>query len=136
MAITPADMKLEFAADFANEDDAVLQRAIDRAYRQIGDAWGDLADDGALYLAAHLRTLAKRGSKGASGAVQSKKVGEVSVTYAAPVASASSGSSTPYGMEYERMIMTLPGARIYVDPSDDCYDNVAAPLFASGLLGD
>jgi hypothetical protein len=127
MAIAPADMRAEFPKDFAADTDDVLQRSIDRAYRQIGDAWGELADDGALYLAAHLRAVAKRGMNGASGMVTSKKVGEVEVTYAPAETSAGSLGSTGYGMEFLRMMYALPGARIAVDPSDNYYDRLAQP---------
>jgi hypothetical protein len=123
--ILPADLKAEFAKDFANDLDADLQRSIDRAYKTVGDAWGTLADDGALYLAAHLRTVAKRGANGASGPVQSKRVGDIAVTYAVPqISGAGSLESTAYGMEFLRMLYTLPEARIGVDPSDNYYDNV------------
>lgn len=127
--ILPVDLKAEFAKDFANDDDDALQRSIDRAYKGVGDAWGALADDGALYLAAHLRTIAKRGANGAAGPIQAKKVGDVSVTYAVPVLGerADSLASTAYGMEFLRMLYALPEARIAVDPSDNYYNAVRGP---------
>jgi hypothetical protein len=125
VSVTPADMKAEFAKDFAAEDNSVLQRAIDRAARQIGDAWGDLADDGTLYLAAHLRSVAKGGSSGTAGPVQSKKVGELSVTYSVQMTPLTEGplASTAYGREYLRMLYTLPGARVYLEEGDNWYDS-------------
>lgn len=132
--IAPADMKAEFAKDFASDDDAALQRAIDRAYRQCGDAWGELVNDGALYLAAHLRIIAKRGATGASGQVQSKRVGEISVTYAATMPKLDAGSlgTTAYGYEFLRMLYTLPDARFAFDPSDDYFDGIPDPALPIG----
>lgn len=129
--IQPSDLQTEFAKDFATDDPTALQNSIDRAYRQIGDAWGELADDGALYLAAHLRIVAKRGATGLP--MQSKKVGEVSVSYVAPPAfAAGSLSSTAYGMEFLRMLYNLPEARVNVDPSDNFYEHVPAPDWNDG----
>ncbi len=75
------------------------------------DVWGTQLDLGAVYLAAHLGTVAKR--KGAGGAVQSQSVGQVSRSFAAG-AGASPFASTAYGMLYENLMMTLAGARFDV----------------------
>lgn len=77
-----------------------------------GDAWGDLAVDGALYLAAHkgtvtLLSLAGSGAGASVGPVTSESLGPMSRSYGA----LSSGSSsidpdlarTSYGLEYARL---------------------------------
>lgn len=128
MSVAPADLRTNFPTDFPNtttDPDPALQACIDNATLQVGDPWTDagMADLGVLYLAAHLRVINKRGSFGAAGMVQSKRVGDVSVTYAVPAMLKDAGSlaMTPYGAEFLRMIYTLPGARAYVDQSDNQY---------------
>lgn len=79
------------------------------AYAQMSpNAWGDLLDFGARYLAAHLATVTSR--RGNAGGVASESVGSVSRSFAAP--SGSDLNSTSYGSEYQRLARTLLGARL------------------------
>lgn len=54
MTISYADFLVEFA-EFSNTAEALVQAKLDEAYRRTpARVWGDLEDDGAKYLAAHL----------------------------------------------------------------------------------
>lgn len=86
---------------------------------QMNTVWGDKIDLGAVWLAAHIGTLIKRATAGsgggASGPVTQETVGQVSRSYANVFSIAlGSFSLTPFGMEYERLLMQLPGARFDV----------------------
>src|SRR6187551_3502350 len=86
--------------------------------RQIDDeAWLDLADDGRLYLAAHLGTVYVTTSGGGAasvGSVQSETVGPMSRTYVSSTTSSTTSSvdsllgTTRYGLWYLHMIRLLP----------------------------
>ena len=75
------------------------------------DVWASALTRGQLALARHLGTIQKR--RGAAGQVVSKSVGAASVSYAA-LMNPSPLSSTVYGQEYERLVMTLSAARFGV----------------------
>lgn len=76
------------------------------------DVWGSKLDMGAVWLAAHLATVGP-GRSGVAGPVIAESVGQVSRQYAASVAAgAGQLGSTSYGMEYERLLMTVPAARL------------------------
>ena len=75
--------------------------------------WGSFADKGRKYLAAHLGTVASRGSVGVAGAVTSETLGPMSRSYDSSSSSdAGLLSSTRYGIEYVRIrrIACGPGA--------------------------
>lgn len=75
---------------------------------QVGPTqWGTLQDAGQLALARHLGTLALRGGA-SSGALLSETVGPLSRTFAAPVLTAGTLGSTPWGAEYARLRALLP----------------------------
>lgn len=75
------------------------------------DVWGSKLDMGSVWLAAHLATC--MGRQGTGGAVQSESVGAVSRSYAvSQAASAADLGSTAYGIEYQRILLQLPLARI------------------------
>lgn len=78
--------------------------------RQVGSVqWGDWQADGQLYLAAHLGTVALRGTGGVSGQVTSETVGQVSRTFSTTsLAAAGDTSTTSYGVEYARIRALLP----------------------------
>ncbi len=77
------------------------------------DVWGTRVNLGARYLAAHLGTLDLR--RGTGGPVTSETVGPVSRTYSASIADGAGRlGSTTYGLEYERLMMTLPAARFTI----------------------
>src|SRR5688500_9353808 len=86
----------------------------DVALQMNADAWGSKLDLGSKWLAAHLATVGPRRS-GVGGPVVSESVGSVSRAYAASVAAgASQLGSTSYGLEYERLLLTLAAARFAV----------------------
>lgn len=69
------------------------------------DAWGDLADVGRRYLAAHLGSLYIGGSAG--GYVTSETLGPMSRSYGLPAGVTGALSSSKYGIEYQRLIGLL-----------------------------
>lgn len=80
----------DILADVDNEVDAAM--------------WNEFADKGKKYLAAHLGTLATRGSAAVSGPVTSESIGPMSRSYSTEAASeAGLLSSTRYGVEYVRI---------------------------------
>lgn len=78
--------------------------------------WGDLADFGRLYLAAHLGTVTARGGNGPGGPVASEAVGDLSRSYAnfSPMGSDALLDSTPYGKEYRRLRRLLSSSLGFV----------------------
>lgn len=81
------------------------------------DVWGSKLDIGAKWLAAHLATVGPR-RKGAGGPIMSQTVAQVSQSYGTTAAALSSLGATSYGQEYERLIYTLPSARIMLADCD------------------
>lgn len=113
---TPAEVRTA-APEFTGLSDPVIQSYIDMADTEIdADAWGSRAKRAEVVLTCHLMTiygaLTTAGGAGgaASGAVQSIRVGEVSLTYAAPAAAipgdvgGASLELSRYGQEYARLI--------------------------------
>lgn len=78
--------------------------AVDRQVN--ASTWGDNADDGKMYLAAHLATISGQGGTGPSGGVAGESYGDVSIQYNAgtPPANASDYAATTYGREYYRLL--------------------------------
>jgi hypothetical protein len=70
--------------------------------------WGELADIGRVYLAAHLATISRRA--GAGGPVTAEKLGPMAQSYGFSGGTVRSFDSTGYGMEYERLTRLLPRA--------------------------
>lgn len=69
--------------------------------------WGTRIEIGRAWFAAHLATIS--GRRGTGGQVTSETVGSVSRSFAA---GGSGGySSSGYGQEFERLLLTLPAAR-------------------------
>jgi hypothetical protein len=116
LAITPTEFKVRFP-EFASEADATIQVHIDRAELRLHlGTWGDLYDEGLYYLTAHylskaLETAAGGGTgAGASGALTSKKIGDVALTFGSHSSSSGLESyylSTPYGQEFWSMAMIV-----------------------------
>jgi hypothetical protein len=75
------------------------------------DVWGARLTQGKLALARHLGTMQKR--RGQPGQLGAKHVGDISATYVHGQ-NPSAYSSTSYGVEFERLLMALPGARVTV----------------------
>jgi len=73
------------------------------------DVWGEEMDTGRVYLAAHLATVGLR--KGIAGSPQSMAAGPVSTSYAISMA-VDNWATTSYGQEFDRLLKTLPLARL------------------------
>lgn len=100
------------APQFASEPDDSLEVFLSMAAERMDpEAWGNLYEQGAAYLAAHLLTLRDRGQMaashggGAGGGVTSVSEGGQSISYAgggenASTLSEEALSSTQYGQQY------------------------------------
>ena len=97
MAVTKDDIKTRFP-EFASYSDAKLDAAIADAELQVNrNIFGAKADLAVIYMAAH--SLAVSNVQQSGGAIQSQKVGDLSITYAG--AGAGQGIlSTGYGNLY------------------------------------
>jgi len=110
MALTPADFKIRFP-EFVTVDDARIQFWLDDAALEVGEAaWGPLYEKGSMLLAAHLLELDIQRVDSGSGSsslarVTSKKVGDVSVTFARSSTDSTEDwyNQTDYGSEYLRL---------------------------------
>lgn len=104
MAATVADFRALFA-EFVAVPDTRVDLALDQALRRINAvAWGARADDGQLWLAAHLLAVSVGGSAGAAGPVTSKKVGDVSISFGnTSLGVIGSNSITNYGQIFHQM---------------------------------
>ena len=76
------------------------------------DVWGDEADTGRAYLAAHLATVALR--RGAGGFVSEQHAGPVGQSFALLPGLAGVFGTTTYGQTYELLVSSLVGARLPV----------------------
>lgn len=113
LSITWADV-VAVAPELSSVDLATQTKVLaDTAAGMNEDVWGPKLNTAAPWLAAHLATLTKR--SGTGGQVISESVGQVSRTYASSVAQGSGMyGSTVYGVEFERIMKTLPAARFVV----------------------
>lgn len=101
----PADILPAIAPELADAD---TETHIELAEGQTGDVYGDQRPYAVALLAAHMLTLANR--EGASGALESRKEGGLSVSFGA--GSGTALGSTSYGAELERLRASLiMGAR-------------------------
>jgi hypothetical protein len=99
---------------------AVIIAMVDRQIDD--DAWGDLANDGRTYLAAHMGTVYVTTSGGGAasvGSVQSETVGPMSRTYVTSNSSSTSSTdpllgTTRYGLWYLHLVRLLPSSLGYV----------------------
>ena len=92
-ALARIDRFIQMAAD---DMDAVAYATAEETAEVAEGTWFNRAN---ALLAAHMLTMRKR--KGDQpGAITSKRVGDVSVSYAAPSASDDDMVSTPYGKQY------------------------------------
>ncbi len=84
---------------------AILLQIVDLQLED--EAWGDLADIGRRYLAAHLGSLYASGGS-AGGYVTSESLGPMSRSYGLPTGVQGALATTKYGIEYQRLIQLLP----------------------------
>lgn len=105
MSVTAKDVKDTFS-EFAGHSDQLVDRWRLQAERRINlTQWGEKADDAILWLTAHLLKIEKQlrcgNGNAASGAVRSKRVGDLAVTYAVPTKMADTFlAATAYGQQY------------------------------------
>lgn len=104
MTVTANDIRTAFA-EFSELSDTVINLWKAQAERRVNPTqWGDRADDATLWLTAHLLKITQTlgcGLEPASGAVSSKKVGDLAVAYAVPDRMSQSFlASTTYGQYY------------------------------------
>jgi len=71
----------------------IVQRQVD------DDAWGEFADDGRAYLAAHLCAI-----RGDEGLVTDERIGQMARSYAIPPGIMGSLALSTYGAEYRRLL--------------------------------
>lgn len=113
MTATPASLKAELP-EFASVPDASVQKWLDRAAKMLNpDAWQSIYDDGQIFLAAHYMASmgVLPGAVVSAGAMKSKTVGPVSVTYeTAPTTSERDADldRTKYGRLFKQLRGTLP----------------------------
>ncbi len=128
MTISWSDVE-ELAPELVGLVPAGMQtRFLAKVDREVGDSWEEAgegaADDGRLYLAAHLATKYASGLGGGAGGggvgpVTSESLGPMSVSYGS-LTSSSGGvydgdySTTKYGIEYLRMVNNLPSSLGFV----------------------
>jgi len=99
MAITWTDV-VGIAPELVSVETATQTAILAVVSRQIdGDAWGEFADDGAKYLAAHLASI-----RGNEGLVTTETLGQMSRSYALPPGIMGSLALSTYGAEYKRLI--------------------------------
>lgn len=113
MALIPADFRTRFEGQFDLVSDARIEFWLEDAQLEVGaQAWGTLHEKGVMLLAAHLLQLElDRQDDDESGSitmnrVTSKKVGDVSVSFARATADSSDEDwylLTDYGAEYLRL---------------------------------
>lgn len=99
------------APEYSTLDPEDIQPWIDMAVRRTNAAYfGARYRDATAYLAAHLLTRSKSGSRGASGPLSSISADGLSMSYATAVSTTSFYSSTPYGQEFQSLVLACRGA--------------------------
>lgn len=102
----PDDTLLLIAPEFSTVDIARRSQVLCLAALRVSKSkFGDRYNLAVSYLAAHMLTVSTRDGGGSvTGAVKSRKEGDLSVTYGGNDALSSDLSSTSYGQEYKRLI--------------------------------
>jgi hypothetical protein len=91
--------------------DDELDTFISLAETQIGPAvWGDLYDQGLVYLAAHTAAVSDR-TGSAGGPIQSEKAGAVSRSYATSSNQVSEYDQTKYGKKFKKLQSQVVGTK-------------------------
>lgn len=117
MAITWDDVVL-IAPELSSLDSGAQDAILEDVELEIdATRWGIFANKGRKYLAAHLGTLATRGSVGVAGPVTSETLGPMSRSYdAGSAVDAGLLSSTRYGVEFARIRRIACGPGAFVIP--------------------
>ncbi len=109
MAITWADVLL-IASELSTTATATQNAILEDVDREVDDgAWGEFANKGKKYLAAHLATITAQSGAGGAGPITSETLGPMSRSYASAADTGNSLTSTRYGMEYLRILRIAVG---------------------------
>ena len=143
MALTPEDFKARYP-EFDSVADARVQTFLDEAQLEVGSGpWGTLYEKGVFLLTAHMividqRNQAAGGSSSVSvGQLTSRKVGDVSVTFASQSTSPDGSDEWYCGDEYicaDGQVLVGVGAAD-CDDFMDC-DDLSDELGCAGCLPD
>lgn len=115
MSIAWSDVVAFPAAELSTLVPATQTAILAAVERQIdADAWGEFADDGRRWLAAHLGTLAAARYGGAAGPITAESLGAMSRSYGSLVADAGLLATTRYGVEYLRLLRIAVGVAVLV----------------------
>jgi hypothetical protein len=120
--ITPAEIQAKFPGSFDSLSDATIQLYIDEAANFISeDIWGDDYNLGLYYLTAHLLSSlvpASGGGAGAAGPVSSRRVGDLSVSFAVAASATTTASfaQTSYGQMFMTYLRLNQGGPLCVKP--------------------
>lgn len=111
MAVTAADVK-EIATEFAAVADARVDIFIAQAERRTNRGnWGATADDGVIYLTAHLLKLDELQGAAPAGPVTARRVHDVSWAFAKPM-STEGLDATAWGRRYRELLQGVFGSRV------------------------
>jgi len=114
-SLTPTAFRVRypvFTADLYS--DPVVQSALDDTVTEMNAAiWGTLYTRGAYALCAHLLTVSVSGASPIGG-IQSRSIGDVSVTFAKGASALDEMGSTQYGAEYVRLRGMISGGAVVV----------------------
>ncbi len=111
MAVTAAEVKT-IATEFAAVADARVDIFIAQAETRTNRAnWGNKADDGVIYLTAHLLKLDDLQGEAPAGPVSARRVRDVSWAFANPT-STEGLDSTAWGRRYKELKSTIFGSRV------------------------
>jgi hypothetical protein len=101
-------------SEFASLSDATVTAAIEEAGRRVSStAWGDLADDGVRYLAAHILAQDLAGSAAAPGPLVSRSLDGASANYAVKDAGSTETGGTPYGRRFQELHSLIFATRVF-----------------------
>jgi hypothetical protein len=114
MAIVWADV-LAIAPELSTVATGTFQAILTIADRQIDDErWGEFADDGRRYLAAHMATISNGDAGGAAGPIASETLGPMSVSYGAIADVDGELSGTKYGVFYRHLMRLACGPGVHI----------------------
>jgi hypothetical protein len=109
-ALSPTAFRTRYPAfDAATYPDPIVQLALDDVALEMDvTQWARLFDRGAYALCAHLLTVSVAGSSPIGG-IQSRSIGDVSVTFAKGASALDEMGSTQYGAEFVRLRNLVSG---------------------------
>jgi len=114
-ALSPSAFRIRYPAfDAGAYPDPVVQLALDDLVLEMNATqWGALYTRGAYALCAHLLTVSVAGASPIGG-IQSRSIGDVSVTFAPGASALDEMGSTQYGAEYVRLRGMISGGAVVV----------------------